>query len=117
MIREIVVRSLTSGDRTNRDCLVTEVTRQDDAVTTVTRRCTYHIESHVTVPSLQDAIHWAHDLGPHHSRQVYVTKDLDAQRDTERITYKVLGHFYVVLERDVFCIGYRHVLSMAVEPT
>jgi hypothetical protein len=32
----------------------------------------------------------------------------------ERVVYKVLGHFYVVLERSVFCVGYRHTLSMNV---
>ena len=29
--------------------------------------------------------------------------------------YKVLGHLYVVWGRDVFCIGYRHILSMDIE--
>ena len=53
--RNIVVRSLTSDDWQNRDCVVTEVMRRDDAVTTVTRRCTYHVEVRVTLPSLQDS--------------------------------------------------------------
>ena len=114
-MRDILVRSLTSGDRLNPDCRVTEILRQDDSVATVIRRCTYHIESRVTVPSTADAITWAHTLDPHPPRQVYVTKELDPDTDSEHITYKVIGHFYVVFSREIFCVGYRHVLSMAVK--
>lgn len=114
-MRDIVVRSLTSGDWLNRDCLVTETMRQGEYVTTVMRRCTYHIASRVTVPSIPDSIRWARNLDPQPPRQVYVTKDLDPETGNERVIYKVLGHFYVVLNREVICVGYRHILSMAVE--
>lgn len=114
-MREIIVRSLTSGDQLNRDCLVVEVMQQSDYVTTVTRRCTYHVESRVTVPSLNDSIRWARTLDPRSPRQVYVSKDLDPETGRERVTYKVLGHFYIVLDREIFCVGYRHILSMAVD--
>jgi hypothetical protein len=113
-MREILVRSLTSGDRLNRDCVVTEVMQQGDYVTTVTRRCTYHVESCVTVPSTPDSIRWAQTLDPRTPRQVYVTKDLEPETGRERVTYKVLGHFYVVLDREIFCVNFRHILSMVV---
>jgi len=116
-MREIAIRNLTSDDWLKRDCLVTEIMRQDDCVTTVTRRCTYHIDSRVTLPSTRDSIRWAQTLDPHPPRQVYVTKDFDPETGDERITYKVLGHFYVVLERQVFCIGFRHILSMTIKAT
>lgn len=114
-MREIVVRSLTSGDWLNRDCVVTETMRQGESRTTVTRRCTYRVESRITVPSTGDSIRWAQALDPHPPRQVYVTKDFDPETGKERITYKVLGHFYVVLDRDVYCVGYRHILAMGVD--
>jgi hypothetical protein len=113
-MRDIVVRSLTSQDMKNRDCCVTEVVRQGDYFTTVMRRCTYNVESKFTIPSLRDVASWAQNLDPSPPRQVYVTKDMDPETGDERVTYKVLGHFYVVINQDVFCIGYRHVLSMAV---
>ena len=114
-MREILVRNLTSRNWLNRDCLVTEIMHQGDTVTTVMRRCTYRVESRVTVPSTSDSIRWAKTLDPRSPRQVYVTKDLDPDTGRERVIYKVLGHLYVVLDRDVFCIRYRHILSMAVE--
>lgn len=116
-MREIVVRSLTSTDRVNRDCLVTEFMQQAGTTTKVTRRCTYHIESRVTLPSTDDTIDWAHSLDPLPSRQVYVAKDIDPETGDERVTYKVLGYLYAVMEREVLCIGFRHVLTMAVEST
>ena len=115
--REIVVRNLTSNNWLNRDSLITESISQPSCVTTVKRRCTYHVESRVTVPSTEDSIPWAQGLDPHPPRQVFVTKDLDPETGSEHVVYKVLGHFYVVLDCDVFCIGYRHVLTMTVEPT
>lgn len=114
-MRQIVVRSLTSDDWLNRDCCVTEVMQQGDLTTKVTRRCTYHVESRVTVMSTDDSIQWARNLDPRPARQVYVTKELDPDTGHERVTYKILGHFYVVSDDQILCIGYRHILAMAVE--
>lgn len=114
-MREILVRNLTSSDWLKRDCVVSELVHQGDAVTRIIRRCTYHVKSQTTLPSTADSISWAHHLDPVPPRQVFVTKDLDPDTGAERVVYKVLGHFYVVLDRDVFCIGYRHILSMDVE--
>lgn len=114
-MREIVVKNRTSGNWLNRDCLITEVMRQGDLVTRIIRRCTYRIESQVTVPSTDDSINWAKNLDPLQPRQVFVTKEFDPESGEERVIYKVLGHIYVVWDRAVICIGYRHILSMAVE--
>ncbi len=116
-MREIVVRNLTSSDWLKRDCVVSELMRQGDCATRVLRRCTYHVESRVTVPSTDDSIRWAQTLDPLPPRQDYVTKGLDPETGDEQVIYKVLGHFYVVMDRNVFCVGYRHILSMAVEAT
>ena len=114
-MREIAVRTLTSKDMVDRDYMVTEVVEQGDLVTTVKRRCTYHVEGRTTMPCTRDSMQWARNLDPRPTRQVYVTKDLDPETGEERVSYKVLGHLYVVLDREVFCVGYRHVLSMVVE--
>ena len=114
-MREILVRNLTSDDRLKRDCVVTEHLQQGDYTTTVIRRCTYHVESRSTLVSLGDSALWANRLDPLPPRQVYVTKDLDPETGAERVSYKVLGHLYVVWGLDIFCIGYRHLLSMDVD--
>ena len=114
-MRDIVVRSLTSDNWLNRDCCVTEVMEQAGSVSRVTRRCTYHIESRITVPSTADSIELAKNFDPHPPRQVFVTKELDPDTGHEQISYKILGHFYVVWDCEVFCIGYRHILSMVVD--
>ena len=111
-MREILVRNLTSDSRLQRDCLVKELMRQGDYTTRVVRRCTYHIESQTALPATKDAIQWAKNLDPHPARQVFVTKQLDPETGGERVVYKVLGHLYVVMDRVVFCVGYRHILSM-----
>ena len=115
-MRDIVVRNLTSMNRLNRDCVVCEHVHEAGFNTQVGRRCTYRVESQTPLATLEDAPAWARNLDPHPTRQVYVTKDLDAENGAERVVYKVLGHFYVVWGREVFCINYRHVLSMDVEP-
>ena len=115
-MRKIRVRNLTSPDWLKRDCVVTEELHQGDYSTRVLRRCTYHVESKSPLVSTEDAPAWAKNLDPLPTRQVYVTKSLDPVTGSEQVIYKVLGHFYVVWGRDVFCIGYRHILSMDVEP-
>ena len=62
-----------------------------------------------------DSVQWARNLDPLSPRQVFVTKALDPDTGGERIVYKVLGHFYVVWGRTVFCVGYRHTLSMDID--
>lgn len=117
-MREILVRNLTSNNWLRRDCTVTELMRQGEFLTKVVRRCTYNVESKTTLPATQDSIRWAETLlDPHQPRQVYVTKELDPDTQGEKVIYKVLGHFYVVWGQDVYCIGYRHVLSMDIETT
>jgi len=114
-MREILVRNLTSGDWLKRDCLVTEVNRQGDFQTKVTRRCTYRVESQTVLPSTCDSIAWANNIDPQPPRQVFVTKDIDPESGGERVVYKVLGRFYVVWGRVVFCVGYRHSLAMDID--
>ena len=114
-MREILVRNLTSNDWLKRDCVVTELMEQGDYATKVIRRCTYHVESKTALPAISDSVQWARNLDPVPPRQVFVTKDLDPDSGGERVVYKVLGHFYVVWERDVYCIGYRHILSMDID--
>jgi hypothetical protein len=116
-MREILVRNLTSSDWLKRDCVVTELMRQGDYATKVIRRCTYSVESQTTLPSTRDSIQWAHNLDPLPPRQVFVTKDFNPDTGGERVVYKVLGHFYVVWGREVFCVGYRHILSMDIDAT
>lgn len=114
-MREILVRHLTSSNWLQRDCVVSELVQQGDYATKVLRRCTYHVESQTALPALGDSIQWARNLDPLPPRQVFVTKDFDPETGGERVVYKVLGHFYVVWDRAVFCIGYRHILSMDVQ--
>jgi len=114
-MREILVKNLTSANFLQRDCVVTERIHQGDYTTKVLRRCTYRIKSQTALPATEDSIRWARNLDPLPPRQVFVTKDLDPDSGAERVIYKVLGHFYVVWERSVFCIGYRHILSMDVD--
>lgn len=114
-MREILVRNLTSPDWLKRDCVVTESMEQGDYTTKVIRRCTYRIESRTALPSTSDSVPWAQHLDPLPPRQVFVTKGLDPETGGERVVYKVLGHFYVVWGRDVFCVGYRHILSMDID--
>lgn len=111
-MREVLVRNLTSEDHLKRDCLIKERMTQGEYTTHVTRRCTYRVESQTVLPATQDAIQWAQSLDPVKPRQVFVTKTLDPETGGERVVYKVLGHFYVVMERSIFCVGYRHILSM-----
>ena len=111
-MREILVRNLTSESRLQRDCLVTEHMQQGDFKTRIVRRCTYRVESQTALPATKDAIPWARKLFPERERQVFVTKNLDPVTGDERVVYKVLGHLYVVMDRIVFCVGYRHILSM-----
>lgn len=115
-MREVIVRNLTSDDWQRRDCVVTEQIQQGDYRTEVVRRCTYRVESETALPSNCDAISWAKNLDPIAPRQVYVTKDMNPDSGAERVVYKVLGHFYVVMRSSVFCVGYRHILSMDIGP-
>ena len=114
-MREILVRNLTSPDWLKRDCVVSELIQQGDYSTKVIRRCTYRVKSQTTLPSTTDSIQWAHNLDPLPPRQVFVTKDLNPDTGGECVVYKVLGHFYVVWGREVFCVGYRHILAMDVD--
>ena len=111
-MRDIRCRILSEGGR--RDVLIEEIVSLGSTVSRIRRRCTYRVDSIVGYLTLGHLIQDVKE-SPFRGRvrQVYVTKAL-LEKGGERVVYKVLGEFLVVLGTSLFDISYRHTLSMEV---
>lgn len=115
MERLIQFKCLTSHDRKQRDVTVEEKLRNALFQTKIVRRCTYAVSRQVSVSSYDDCAIWAKTtFNTTTPRQVFVTKKIHPATGAEDIVYKVLGHFYSVLDKTIYKVQYRHLLSMRI---
>lgn len=116
-MREILYRNLTSEDRRKRDCLLTELMDEGGTTTHLEKRCTYFVKRSAAVveQETQQALEGqgvrVDAATPHH---IFVRKERDNGTGIERFTYKVLGHFYVMMGERMFTVAYRHMLQMEI---
>lgn len=119
-MREITYRRLNSLDRRKQDFVLRELVRQGDVKTQVEKHYTYrvlrrspwHGAAHAPAPANGKAVRLAGE-GP---RYIFVRKLQDSRTGCERFTYKILGHFSVILPPHQYRVAYRHTLSMEVQP-
>ena len=119
-MREITYRRLNSMDHRKQDFVLRELVHQGDVVTQVEKHYTYRVlrrspwHGAAPAPAVTDgkAIR-LEGKGP---RYIFVRKLQNSQTGGERFTYKILGHFSVVLPPHQYQIAYRHTLSMEVQP-
>ena len=118
-MREILYRRLNSGDHRKQDFILREMVSQGDVITQVEKHYTYCVLQRTfwkgpTPPvSPQGSAVRLEGEGP---RYIFVRKLQNSQSGREYFTYKVIGHFSVVMPPHHYQIAYRHILSMEVHP-
>lgn len=119
-MREILYRRLNSLDRRKQDFILREMVRQDDVLTRVEKHYTYCVlrrtSWHGAAPAPTGPNGQAVRLEGKGPRYIFVRKLQNSETGRERFTYKILGHFFVVLPPHQYHIAYRHTLSMEVQP-
>lgn len=109
-MREILVNveDLSNSRRVD----VGEFIASDKAVTCVNRACIYSVLRQISIPNLNYCIQWAQSsLPPPAQREIFLIKDYDKGQSIE---YRVVGCFYVVINLDIFEIGYDHKMKLNV---
>ena len=118
-MREILYRRLNSGDRHKQDFVLREMVSQGDVITQVEKHYTYCVLQRTfwkgAVPPVEAGGPSARLQGEG-QRFIFVRKLQNSETGREYFTYKVLGHFSVVLPPHHYQIAYRHILSMEVHP-
>ena len=119
-MREILYRRLNSIDRRKQDFVLRELVSQGDVVTQVEKHYTYRVlrraawHGATPVPNGPDG--QPVRLEGEGPRYIFVRKLQHSETGRERFTYKILGHFWVVLPPHRYHIAYRHTLAMEVQP-
>ena len=118
-MREITYRRLNSMDRAQQDFVLREMVQQGGVITQVEKHYTYcvlrRMPWHGSAPD-PDKDGRPVRLAGEGPRHIFVRKLQDSQSGREYFTYKILGHFSVVLPPHQYQVAYRHTLSMEVQP-
>lgn len=119
-MREILYRRLNSVDRRKQDFVLRELVHQGDVMTQVEKHYTYRVlrrtpwHGGAPVPNGPNGQPVrVEGQGP---RYIFVRKLQQSGTGRERFTYKILGHFWVVLPPHRYHVAYRHTLAMEVQP-
>lgn len=95
-MRDILFKELTSSDKRKRLFSICEAVEKDGILTKVERRSIYLIKEKEQIKELKDL------------PRVSVFKVCNTQRQEERLSWKVVGNFYVVTEERIFYIIFIH---------
>ena len=119
-MREILYRRLNSNDHRQQDFILRELVNQGDVVTQVEKHYTYCVIRrspwHGAAPAPATSTGQAVQVEGQGPRRIFVRKLQHSGTGRERFTYKILGHFSVVLPPHRYQIAYRHTLSMEIQP-
>ena len=119
-MREILYRRLHSNDLKKQDFVLRERVRQGGAVTQVEKHYTYCVVRQAPcvghAPTVTFKAGHPVRLEGQGPRYIFVHKLQDSKTGREYFTYKILGHFSVVLPPNQFRVAYRHTLTMEVQP-
>ena len=120
-MREILYRRLNSMDRSKQDFVLREMVQQAGVMTQVEKHYTYCVVRRTPWQGAPPAEVTGKDGQPvrlegQGPRYIFVRKLQDSQTGREFFTYKILGHFSVVLPPHQYQVAYRHTLSMEVHP-
>ena len=119
-MREILYRRLNSNDRRKQDFVLRERVNQGGTITQVEKHYTYAVVrqipwhgpvSHQPASADGQAVR-LEGQGP---RYIFVRKLQNSKTGREYFTYKILGHFSVVLPPNRYQVAYRHTLTMEVQ--
>ncbi|MDO8525984.1 MAG: hypothetical protein Q7S07_05820 [Candidatus Omnitrophota bacterium] len=110
-MREILYKNLTSIGSRKKDILLKEVFVKDGVVAKTERRCFYFIKDIKSMETDEELQKWIAEQGPANSmnkRNFHIMKEHRDANLEDKVTCKILGTFYAVINRAVYTIGFLH---------
>lgn len=95
-MRDILFKELTSTDKRRRLFSICEAIERDGILTKVERRSIYIIKEKNQIKELKNP------------PRISIFKVRNTERQEERLSWRIVGNFYVVTEEKVFCIIFIH---------
>ena len=117
-MREVVFKNLTSISSRKKDIFLREVFEKDGVVAKTERRCFYFIKDIKHLESDEELQRWLTEQGESgqmNKRQFHIMKDHNDANLEDKIICKILGTFYVVINRSVYTIGFMHSFKVRFE--
>ena len=117
-MREILYKNLTGSNNKRRDLSIREVITRDDFMATIERKCIYFVREKVYIedPNNLDSLKVlkkSKDVWK--KRHFHILRKHNVQTGEDKLTCKVAGTFYAIVEHYVFCIAFVHSFKIDLE--
>lgn len=112
-MREVLFKDLTSIESRKKDIFLKEVFEKDGVIAKTERRCFYFIKNVIPITGTEDFEKWACEQGSRHNmsmskRSFHILKEHKDALGEDRLTCKIFGTFYVVVDNTVYTIAFLH---------
>lgn len=110
-MREILFKNLTSITSRKKDILLKEISEKDGVVARTERRCFYFIKDVSPLDELDELQKWldSHgEISPADKRSFHIMKEHNDELGEDKLSCKIHGTFYAVLNSAVYTIAFLH---------
>ena len=110
-MREIMIKTSTSGNHHRKNLSIVEMIDQDGVVARAEKKFSYYVSEQSPFLDEDKLKNWADiQAQSHHKkdRHVSIRKVLDPKTGMGQMIYRVIGSFYVVQNLHVFAVVFMH---------
>ncbi|MDP2913479.1 MAG: hypothetical protein Q8N91_05670 [Candidatus Omnitrophota bacterium] len=110
-MREVIFKDLTSVTSRKKDIFLKEVFEKDGILTRTERRCFYFIKDMARISDAKDMGKWLEPYSgvlPMAKRNFHVMKEHNDGLGVDKLTCKIAGTFYAVVDNTIYTIGFLH---------
>ena len=110
-MRNIMFKDYTSISSRKKDVLLREVFERNGVIAKSERRCFYYIKNTTPVNNGEDIEKWLEgqeEPGCGKRRHFHIMKEHNDGSNEDRLSCKIAGTFYAVVNKTVYTIGFMH---------
>ena len=110
-MREIIIKTTTSGNHKRKNLSIVELIDQDGFVARAEKRFSYYVSEQNLFQDPENIKSWMQSTNQPYQkkdRHVSISKIFDPKTGMGQMVYRVIGSFYVVQDLHIFAVVFMH---------
>ena len=110
-MREIFIKTSTSGNHKRKNLSITEIINQDGFTAKAEKKYAYYVSEQNPVNDPEELKHWMASQTQSYqkkNRHVSIRKTYDVKTGVGQMIYRVIGSFYVIQNLHIFAVVFMH---------
>lgn len=110
-MREIFIKTTTSGNHKRKNLAITEIINQDGFTARAEKKYAYYVSEQNSVNDPEEFKDWMASQAQGYqkkNRHVSIRKTYDCKTGVGQMIYRVIGSFYVIQNLHIFAVVFMH---------